>query len=240
MDTGTLYDAVVRLVNQRAGTTRTPEYGRAVLSEMTKGEPNRKKFYAALIEFLEAGEPAKKSRAYERLSTKFQKQLEIQDMATKKDTAKKTTAKKTSGFGNDKPVAPKGAVDRPKVPAKTEKKPFVATTPKELEEMEKRNKTKAEESKAAKEAGKTNSAKATAKKAAAAHKEAVGKAAGKKPAAANGEKKTRGGIGALAMELIQKGLNAESVIAEVKKKFPDSAINARHVAWYKNKLAREA
>lgn len=165
MDTGTLYDAVVRLVNQRAGTTRTPEYGRAVLSEMTKGEPNRKKFYAALIEFLEEGEPAKKTRAYERLSTKFQKQLEIQDMAIKKDTAKKTAAKKTSGFGNDKPVAPKGAVDRPKVPAKTEKKPFVPTTPKELEEMEKRNKTKAEESKAAKATAKEGGKKsATAEK----------------------------------------------------------------------------
>lgn len=234
----------LKLINQRAGTMREPSFGLTILDGWMKGGRETKEDYIELILFLEAGEPAEKTRAYERLQKSFRKLLETNDMATKK-----TTAKKTSGFGTDKPTkaakAPKQAVDRPKVnPAEKKSKKFEPTTPAELEDIAKTAtaKEEAKKSAAAKEAGKTNSAKATVKKAAAAHKEAVKKASGKKPAAsaANGEKKTRGGIGALAMELIKKGLSAERVIAEVKKKFPDSAINDRHVAWYKNKMAREA
>lgn len=222
-----LRDEAALLIGQRTGTTKDPSYAAQVLAAWfeSKGGKESKADYYELILTLEAGEPPIRNEGRERLNEKFTKILE-KTMA--KNEGKKTSAKKTGGspFGG----SPKPAVDRPKADTTKEKREFKPTSEKELADITKTAKAKDE----AKRGG-------TAKKAAEKTNKQTGaaaKKADKKPAA---EKKQRsGGIGALARELIGKGMDSDKVIAEVKKKFPDSAINERHVAWYRNAMKREA
>lgn len=131
-----LRSEAVKLINQRMGTPREPAVGLTILDGWTKGGRETKEDYIELIEFLEAGEPAEKTRAHERLNASIQKLMENHIMATKK-----IVAKKGSVFGAEEP---KGAVDRPKAAVDKNKKPFVPTTPEELKDIEKTAAKKAE------------------------------------------------------------------------------------------------
>ena len=166
--------AVLRL-NQRAGTVRTPDYGRRLFVMWFDGKPTIIQV-RELIDFLECGE--RDTKAHRDNQTKLKRLMENIDMAT---TTKKTAGKKGSVFGAEEP---KGAVDRPKATVDKNKKPFVPTTPKELKDIEKTAAKKAE-AKADKKAvvKKADAAhKAAMKKSDAAHKAAV-KKSDAKPAA---------------------------------------------------------
>lgn len=53
------------------------------------------------------------------------------------------------------------------------------------------------------------------------------------------EKKSKNGVGKLAIEMIKNGFTNEEVLETIKEKFPKAKTTMASVNWYRNKLRGE-